>query len=232
MSPEQVRGGALDGRSDIFSLGTILYEITLGRRLWQGPKETVMRRIVEEAPPPPTYYQRDYSPALELIVMRALEKRVEDRYQSAGEMRADLEKFLVEHPATARRSRVAAHIDALFEDDVELSEAGVKRARAFVEDEPVDEDGSEVLDLDGAGASGSGAGLARVLAAAGPLVPAPQPPSESRGSSSRVASAESIVTEAPLPARRSRALVGILLLLAALVGGWLWVAARSVSLSP
>src|SRR4051812_38756144 len=102
MSPEQVQGSKLDGRSDIFSLGTILYEITLGKRLWRGAKEVVMRRIVDEQPPPPTYVNRAYPPALELIVLRALEKRPENRYPTAGELFEDLEAYLVASGARTR----------------------------------------------------------------------------------------------------------------------------------
>ena len=76
MSPEQVRGEPLDGRSDIFSLGTILYEITLGRRLWRGPAElgdAADRR--GDAAAAHATSTASYPPALERIVLRALEKR-------------------------------------------------------------------------------------------------------------------------------------------------------------
>ena len=63
MSPEQVAGEGADYRSDIFSLGIILYEISLGQRLWRGPADEVMRRIVEEKIAPPTSVRRDYPPA-------------------------------------------------------------------------------------------------------------------------------------------------------------------------
>ncbi len=60
MSPEQVQGQAVDYRSDIFSLGIILYEITLGRRLWRGAADEVMRRIVSDPAPPPSTIRKDY----------------------------------------------------------------------------------------------------------------------------------------------------------------------------
>ena len=66
MSPEQVAGEGADYRSDIFSLGIILYEISLGQRLYRGPPDEVMRRIVEEKIAPPTSVRRNYPPALEL----------------------------------------------------------------------------------------------------------------------------------------------------------------------
>jgi serine/threonine-protein kinase len=167
MSPEQIQGGKLDGRSDIFSLGTILYEITLGKRLWRGAKEVVMRRIVEENPPPPTYVDRSYPPALELIVLRALEKRPEKRYATAGELFEELEGYLVSSGARTRNHQIAQYLHDLFAQDAEVSEMGVRRARAF-EDDEADED---ALDFDRP-TRGAGKALADALRSSNPFAPA------------------------------------------------------------
>src|SRR5436190_21109701 len=114
MSPEQVQGAGLDYRSDIFSLGIILYELTLGQRLFRGPAEIVMKRIAEDKVAPPTAVRRDFPPALELIIMRALEKRPGDRYQSAEEMRVDLEEFLADEGLRTGSRRMALYMKELF----------------------------------------------------------------------------------------------------------------------
>ncbi len=144
MSPEQVRGQGADHRSDIFSLGIILYELTLCRRLYRGPADEVMKRIVEEKVMPPTAIRRDFPAALELIVMKALEKRPEDRYQSAEELRHDLEEFLDESGLRTGNRRLAVYMNDLF-----AAEASGAPGRAFPagkapassrEDEPEDLD--------------------------------------------------------------------------------------------
>jgi hypothetical protein len=117
MSPEQVRGETVDHRSDIFALGIILYELTLCQRLYRGPADAVMKRIVNERIQPPTAIRRDYPAALELIVMRALEKRPDDRYQTAQEMHDDLEEFLNESGLRAGNRRVAIYMNELFAPD-------------------------------------------------------------------------------------------------------------------
>ena len=117
MSPEQVRGETVDHRSDIFALGIILYELTLCQRLYRGPADAVMKRIVSERVQPPTAIRRDYPAALELIVMRALEKRPEDRYQTAQEMHDDLEEFLNESGLRSGNRRVAIYMNELFAPD-------------------------------------------------------------------------------------------------------------------
>jgi serine/threonine protein kinase len=152
MSPEQVAGEGADYRSDIFSLGIILYEITLGQRLWRGPAEEVMRRIVEEKIAPPTTVRRDYPPALELIVMKALEKRPADRYQSAEDMRDDLEEFLDEAGFRTGVRRVALYLKELFAPEAAASDDGVALARQLGDDEgsaasPIIDD-SEELNFD------------------------------------------------------------------------------------
>ena len=117
MSPEQVRGETVDHRSDIFALGIILYELTLCQRLYRGPADAVMKRIVNERVQPPTAIRRDYPAALELIVMRALEKRPQDRYQTAQEMHDDLEEFLSESGLRSGNRRVAIYMNELFAPD-------------------------------------------------------------------------------------------------------------------
>ncbi len=164
--PSRSRGEPLDGRSDIFSLGTILYEITLGRRLWRGPPPQVMRRIVEETPPPPSYVDRNYPPALERIVMRALEKRPGDRYKDATEMMLDLDRFLEQGERVTNR-HLATHLQALWAEDVVVSAGGVRQARAFDDDEGVaDGDPAALdspLDFDRPLGGGVGAELAHAL---------------------------------------------------------------------
>ncbi len=121
MSPEQVRGETVDHRSDIFALGIILYELTLCQRLYRGPADAVMKRIVSERVQPPTAIRRDYPPALELIVMRALEKRPADRYQTAQEMHDDLEEFLSESGLRSGNRRVAIYMSELFAPDAAVA---------------------------------------------------------------------------------------------------------------
>jgi hypothetical protein len=168
MSPEQVKGAPIDGRSDIFCLGTILYEITLGKRLWRGPREVASRRIVEERPKPPTFVRHEYPADLELIVLRALEKRPEDRYASATELHQDLQTYLARSNAHLRGSfQMADYAAKIFsaEADALISDAGRKRADAFVEGSEVAEQDQENLDFDRAQPEGPGAALARALRA-------------------------------------------------------------------
>jgi serine/threonine protein kinase len=149
MSPEQVRGEGADFRSDIFSLGIILYEITVGQRLWRGSADEVMRRILEETIPPPTVVKRDYPPALELIVMKALERRPEDRYQSAEHMRHELEEFLDEAGLRTGNRRMALYLREIFPAESAAARDGIVKpidpesssARNVV---PAEEDGQEL----------------------------------------------------------------------------------------
>jgi hypothetical protein len=92
MSPEQVRGLALDPRSDIFSFGAILYEMLSGKRAFHGetPADT-MSAILKEEPPELNETNRNVSPALERIVQHCLEKNPESRFHSASDIAFDLE---------------------------------------------------------------------------------------------------------------------------------------------
>jgi eukaryotic-like serine/threonine-protein kinase len=92
MSPEQVRGVAVDARSDIFSFGAILYELLSGKRAFHGdtPADT-MSAILKEDPPDLNQTNRNVSPALERIVQHCLEKNPEQRFHSARDVAFDLE---------------------------------------------------------------------------------------------------------------------------------------------
>ncbi len=94
LSPEQAQGLPLDGRSDIYSLGVVLYEMLTGRRPFEGDSPvSIAYKHVREMPKPPTAYREDVPRPLEAIVLTALTKKPEDRYSSAALMRRDLEAF-------------------------------------------------------------------------------------------------------------------------------------------
>jgi serine/threonine protein kinase/Tfp pilus assembly protein PilF len=94
MSPEQARGEELDARSDIFSFGAVLYEMVTGKQAFSGNTSAVVfKAIFDETPPAPTQLNRSLPQRLDELIGKALEKDRNLRYQSAADLRADLQRL-------------------------------------------------------------------------------------------------------------------------------------------
>jgi serine/threonine protein kinase/TolA-binding protein len=109
MSPEQVRGDELDVRSDLFSIGAVLYEMVTGRRAFDGrARVDVLDQVLNVAPAPPSMLNPAVPAELDRILKKALEKNRALRLQTAGELRADLHRLrrdIQMPPPTQRKSR-------------------------------------------------------------------------------------------------------------------------------
>jgi hypothetical protein len=115
MSPEQCRCEPLDRRSDVFCIGILLYELTTGARLCASDNEwELLKAIAESDPVPPSSRDPAYPPELERIVLRALARDRERRYQTALELARDLESFGRERKLAATPSRLGEVVSGLF----------------------------------------------------------------------------------------------------------------------
>jgi len=90
MSPEQFLGTPVDGRSDIFSCGVILYQFLTGERPFSGAVTTIMHKVLKEDPLPPSALNTTLPPAWDAVVKRAMAKNPGDRYQRAAQFAADI----------------------------------------------------------------------------------------------------------------------------------------------
>jgi serine/threonine-protein kinase len=109
MSPEQIRGEAVDGRSNLFSLGAMFYEMVTERKAFDRPDAANLRQcILESAPVPPLHVNPKLHPLLSDLIMRTLDKDPAKRYQRGRELLDDLEKCKESRPQPAKKPEQAA----------------------------------------------------------------------------------------------------------------------------
>src|SRR4051812_15914136 len=127
MSPEQALGKGVDRRSDIFSLGIVLFELTTSRRLFRGEHDIeTLRLVISGAIPKPTLIDAKYPLELERIVLKALERNVSERYQTAAEFEHDLHAYLKAERLIVPQSGVAGILKRVLGERIEQRRKAVR----------------------------------------------------------------------------------------------------------
>jgi eukaryotic-like serine/threonine-protein kinase len=128
MAPEQVLGTAMDRRTDLFAVGIMLYTMTAGRHPFKHHNDAgVLHAITSEKPAdPPSRFVADYPPALEAVVMKAIDKNIEQRFATAEEMRLALEQA-VPAAVAANDARVRSYIGELLQDRAAARREAIRR---------------------------------------------------------------------------------------------------------
>ncbi|MFB9731666.1 Stk1 family PASTA domain-containing Ser/Thr kinase [Ornithinimicrobium kibberense] len=238
LSPEQAQGLDVDGRSDLYSVGCLLYELLAGRTPFQGDPVSLVYQHLGEAPKAPSTHERSLPQALDAITLHALEKDRDERYQTAGEFRADLNRARADEP-------ISSGAQASYARALGIAGAGAAAAARARRGDPGsgDEDTQVVRPAEGddtrrwgAGAAGAaaGAGMASASASGGGAAGGPprdggdatDPGRWDRASSAYASDDDRYerTDEMPVRERRHRGaalLLGILALLA--VAGMSWV---------
>ena len=150
MSPEQARGEPLDARSDLFAAGTMLFELTTGKRLFKGQSEyETLKLICDRDYPRPSDIHPDYPRGLEAIVMRALAKDPTDRYQTAREMQADLEAFVRQHQIAVSSLALNQFMQSLFEEKLALQKEALLQGKHLADSLELQHAGTSNPDVSG-----------------------------------------------------------------------------------
>src|SRR5437764_1436032 len=173
MSPEQVKGRAVDGRSDIFSLGVMLYEMVTGEKPFPGQNiTTVIYKIVNEEPVPPRQIDPSIHPGISAVVMKALAKEPEQRYQSCREMLEDLRNYRAQGAAGGNANSTLVMGGSSPAATIATGNAG---GRGLVGHNPVEDDPTVIATARSLSARAASPGQTPVVRRTGTIAPPPEP---------------------------------------------------------
>ena len=131
MSPEQVRGEDLDGRSDVFAVGIVMYELLTWSRLFKRSKHIeTLRAVCESTIRPPSQLNPAIDAELERIVLKALERDLSKRYQTAQQMQIDLEDYLLKAGLRSNPVLLGQFMTELYADKLQAQEKALTVAKA------------------------------------------------------------------------------------------------------
>lgn len=136
LSPEQINGDVLDGRADIFSLGTVLWELLTGRKLFQGENDLAILKLIESCQThvkPPSTLNPNVAPELDYIVLKALAKHREKRYQTAEEFQRALHRYLYSFMPDFNPSDLSYYAKDLFKKEIVEDRLKIQRLNGEVE---------------------------------------------------------------------------------------------------
>jgi serine/threonine-protein kinase len=134
MAPEQIVGGAVDRRADLFSVGCMLWAAATGVKLWKDtPDVQIMRRAISGDIPTPQSVNPECDDDLNAIVMKALAREPEDRYSTAIELQHDLEVYVERFGAAAKQKEIARFVSTLFADTRAQLKALVERQLTLIQ---------------------------------------------------------------------------------------------------
>jgi len=140
MAPEQVTAKDIDHRADIFALGCVLYEVSVGKRPFQGEGAlSTLYQLLDQKVAAPTEIVEGFPPALSAIVLRALEKDAADRYQTAEELRVALEGWLAASGSSVSEREIAVVVKATLGSEIEDKAKKINEASARLKDLPTGE---------------------------------------------------------------------------------------------
>ncbi len=134
MSPEQAKGEPIDRRSDIFSLGIVLWEMLTTGRLFKGDNDlATLQMIINSKAQPPSRINAAVSPELDRIVARALAVNVEERYQTAAELALDLEEFARQQTIATPVVTLRAYMQQIFEPEISAWNDAVAHGQTLID---------------------------------------------------------------------------------------------------
>ncbi|MDY7225974.1 serine/threonine protein kinase [Hyalangium rubrum] len=138
MSPEQASGQPIDGRSDQFALGVVMWELLTGKRLFKGDSDLMTLRLVKDCQvPPPSQLNPKLPPGLDEVVLRALSPTADKRYPDCGALRLALEDYIIQLRMPASNAHLSAYLRELYAERI-AAEADPSKLDQLAEDADLD----------------------------------------------------------------------------------------------